>query len=625
MSELPNRDELEARFAKRFGLVARRHMHEFRDLLGDPPDLDSVPESFWKKMQDETERETFAILLLIWSDSAEYHGWTGHDMSIAAMGWAATRAEDLGKYWVDSTKDRLEKGFQKLRNPQGRQTGTDETTVDNARETNSKLPSSLQPSRQRPSGGTTEESGRLNPYEPSEHPNIDRDDLRDLLDKTFGPKRVAKVAVNETTAARGSGGEAAIHANGNESDDDLWINPDDSRTCEICHPLVFKKRPEWSRVAPDGPPPPESECWCRCWIKYANAPSVKKSLRDSFSSAWHRTIPNAAEWRAHCFENGLDHTDRSEFKSRWVTLKPHRKEETDYVHVMIDDDGKITTGPRSMLGKKPSELSTHSESPKTKFPAPPSPDTRTSPYKVNLRNVDQATMDSAAKALFGAKYSSDDIPRLCGAPHGSTVYLHSDGHSQISVEMELRGIFHAERKFTRNDDGTVTCSNESITVDKSKRGSGVGGEIIAKQIKELSDAGVSKIVTYAAKGHDTIGYKVWPKLGYDFKFDNSQRLKIKFSKSLPEDARSARTIQELYQFPDGVKWWEKNGEGAVMSINLADKNSISSQKAAAYAAKTLAKSANKSLGPASAGADNPFSESQMRILDDITSEFQKKH
>lgn len=245
--ELPNRDELEQDFAKKFGRVARRHMHEFREYLGDPPRLENVPEEFWLQMEKESEDSVYPLLLWIFGESAALHGWVGPDASLAAFGWAKERAQEFAEYWRDSTRQRVADGFEKLRNQ--RKTPVDETVSD------------------------AWENARLKPYQPDEEIELTRDEISDLLEKTFGPKRIEGVAVDETTAARHSGGEAGVEATVGLADDDKWrCDWKRDKVCEICAPLDLTPRSVWEAQFPEGPPTPHHRC--RCWIEYAAVPKA---------------------------------------------------------------------------------------------------------------------------------------------------------------------------------------------------------------------------------------------------------------------------------------------------------------------------------------------------------------
>lgn len=247
--ELPNRDDLEADFAKRFGKIARRHMLEFRELLGNPPDINNVPPEFWEKMEHEVAAETYAILLLIFDESAMLHGWESPGM--ASYGWAKQRASDLANYWTDSSRTRLIDGFDELTNGEP----PNESTVEAARETNRFVP-----------------TNRITPYMPR---TPEASEIDDLVDSVFGPQRVTGIAVDETTRARHAGGESGVEETVGLSQDDEWRVQEssegvpDGKVCKLCRSVNRVKRKDWPWRLKDGPPCHPND---RCWIWYARVP-----------------------------------------------------------------------------------------------------------------------------------------------------------------------------------------------------------------------------------------------------------------------------------------------------------------------------------------------------------------
>lgn len=276
MSELPNRSDLEAQFARKFGRVARRHLHEFRELLGNPPDIANVPPEFWDKMQKETDREVYPLLLLLFSESAEYHGWAGPDMGLAAFGYAVQQSGTFADQWATSTRTRLDKGFQKLH-------GNAETRLRNSTIVENLTPIGVKPTtggdgNSFPNGNVSGETidqhreqnrtiDRTNPGQYDRKPEtIDRDELDDLLEQTFGPHRIETNAIDETTRAQHAGGEAGIEATVGISTDDVWRTERDERVCPICKPMDGQLRRNWPWRFSDGPP---CHPRCRCSIDYA--------------------------------------------------------------------------------------------------------------------------------------------------------------------------------------------------------------------------------------------------------------------------------------------------------------------------------------------------------------------
>lgn len=376
MSELPNREILESDFAKRFGKLARKHMREFRRLLGDPPALENVPQEFFDKMQRETDAELYAILLLIFDESAIYHGWDTAASGLAAYGWAKQRAEDFSKYWVESTQTRLANGFDKITTPEPIR----ETTVAEARAASGM--GGIGNRNQTSVANDDEPFEPVNRILPGQPPVKipTKEEIDELLDETFGENRIEQNAVDETTRARFAGGESAIEETVGISQEDRWRNnPQDSKSgpCPICTKLNGLKRSEWPWRYREGPPSPHRGCCCDVDYHFAplsdaigrmlDAPDYKSlPSQPRFNlKSWFRVIPNAAEWRAYCRENELDMDDRSEFKSfnpseprdesgKWTSSgSPHQPKETDkYVlRRTPDPEGDLKRGWSAWAGQ----------------------------------------------------------------------------------------------------------------------------------------------------------------------------------------------------------------------------------------------------------------------------------
>ncbi len=261
--ELPNRQELEEQFAKKFGEVARRHGLEFARLLGEPPKLANIPQEFWDRMAEEMERESYAILLLIFSQSSYFHGWRGKEADLAASGYANLESKRLGQAWSTSSQTMFQKALDRFhRGTAGQQ--ANHPTIDQHRRGNRVL-----------TPGDAD---------------YDR-----IISQVFGPQRAAYNATNETTRTRSAGSEAAVEATFGLNEQDLWVNPRDGATCEICLPLVYQGRSVWTPHAPDGPPPPLSVCHCRCYISY-----LADRVRDGVDQLFPRW---SAEERRRYFEH----------------------------------------------------------------------------------------------------------------------------------------------------------------------------------------------------------------------------------------------------------------------------------------------------------------------------------
>jgi hypothetical protein len=267
MAELPNRDELEAAFARAFGKVARRHMHELRGHLGDPPSIDNVPPEFWEKIEHEAEQAVYPHLYSIFLHSANYHGWGNEtddstkvkalgdfirkpakaltDAALAAFGWAKERAKQFASNWVTSRREGIGKALEK------------------------ELQKQEQSEPERPEiipFPTGEPTPQPDEPEPDEPPGISRDRLDEILDHFFGPVAIERNVVDETTQGRHQGAETAIEATVGLGEDDRWRTQKDSAVCPICAPNEGKRREDWPAKFAEGPP---CHPRCRCWIEYS--------------------------------------------------------------------------------------------------------------------------------------------------------------------------------------------------------------------------------------------------------------------------------------------------------------------------------------------------------------------
>jgi len=211
VAELTNREKLQKRFTNRLATLSAAHRKELLTLLGDPPDFDNVPESFWKKVEEETAAMAVVMMLLIFSNAETQHGYSGEDAILAAEGFAAARADEFSKLWVDASRNKLDTIAQRF-----------------ARGEN--------------------------------------ESIRSETLGVFGPERVARAAENETVIARHRGSELAIEATVGLSPEDIWENG--GPACPVCLKLNKKPRSYWGKYFPSGPPSPHPGC--DCYIQYAN-------------------------------------------------------------------------------------------------------------------------------------------------------------------------------------------------------------------------------------------------------------------------------------------------------------------------------------------------------------------
>lgn len=185
--------------------------------------------------------------------------------------------------------------------------------------------------------------------------------------------------------------------------------------------------------------------------------------------------------------------------------------------------------------------------------------------------------------FFGSDLSDKDFEKLAGGVQGSKVIV-KDRRGGLVVTTNGRD-FNSEFSLHKGPNG-LECYYGRIVADFNARGSSLVPKVLSSQLRSMKEKGVTKILTSAAgfgpgatgktNSWDMIGYKVWPKMGFDGKLLSYHKDK------LSPQYRSANTIQELYAMPGGRKEWEQNGSSIDLSLDL---NSPQADKAIALMEK----------------------------------------
>ena len=230
--QLPNRMESEAAFARRMARMTSRHRAQLRDYLGNPPNVNNVPETFWREIEEDTKRETLAVLYLLFLNSSFYHAsgdMTGAGLSDLmqqqlereATAYSDQRSLELATGYVATSHDRFN---------------------DLATEIRQKQSSGIE---------------------------ITRGEIEDEITRIFGPDRATNIAMTETTKAQTGGGEAGARYTFGITVDDTWNTKQDGKVCPKCEPLNGQPRSVWAQIFPSGPGD-DAHVNCRCWLTYAN-------------------------------------------------------------------------------------------------------------------------------------------------------------------------------------------------------------------------------------------------------------------------------------------------------------------------------------------------------------------
>ena len=153
------------------------------------------------------------------------------------------------------------------------------------------------------------------------------------------------------------------------------------------------------------------------------------------------------------------------------------------------------------------------------------------------------------------------IAKLLG-PDGGTAKVHRtlDG-SRHQVQFKANNGTHGDFQLTP----------DGIYWRLAAAGSGraFGADHIVDVIDAARAMGAKRIQAFAAGGDGYIGYKVWPKMGFDGDLPNY------LASQLPDHLKGSKTVQDLYKTRAGRDWWEKNGsEGLQMTLDLSKDHPI---------------------------------------------------
>ena len=153
----------------------------------------------------------------------------------------------------------------------------------------------------------------------------------------------------------------------------------------------------------------------------------------------------------------------------------------------------------------------------------------------------------------------------------------------LSISVAHPSIEAAGRTISKASNGDIIIHNDIFKTKVS--GGGFGSEMVGRQMEQAAKLGAKRVDTYAARGGDYVGYKVWPKYGYDGELSSGIRSQLRGASELPASVRNATKISDVYKSKEGIAWWDKNGSGMSMSFDLRP-GSYSMKKMASYQAET---------------------------------------
>lgn len=202
----------------------------------------------------------------------------------------------------------------------------------------------------------------------------------------------------------------------------------------------------------------------------------------------------------------------------------------------------------------------------------------------------QPSIDEANKQLSEYNARNPDKPpvtletvlEVSGVPKGSNIRdlftydLSDDFGDDTGLGISLRtshpekGVNTLDRDVYLHSNGVRTIRNEAFMVDVQQQGSGIGTEIFSNQVSNARANGFSQIETLAYRDQNAVGYKVWPRLGYDAKLDSDQLFAAQVTFASQGKEFTGTTVQHLYQTSLGRTHWDRQGESTPMIFDLKD-------------------------------------------------------
>lgn len=251
MADLLDRLDIEADIARVMSRLAIRHRKELEGLLGFPPNLNNVPQSFWEKVEREEREQSALLLFALFLKSFDAHAFPEEDQS-----------------W-NGILSKIKRGV--FPEPASLQAASDEL-LRRRRDAATTYAANVALFTSEQSVRTSQDALRKQVfawYNTVEDKRIAEVEFYEGIHGIWTPQRAENFAITETTKATTWGGASGVQATVGISNEDLWITEKDGRVCPICKQFHRKPRSEWGSFFPLGSP---AHNRCRCWIWYVNWP-----------------------------------------------------------------------------------------------------------------------------------------------------------------------------------------------------------------------------------------------------------------------------------------------------------------------------------------------------------------
>lgn len=150
-----------------------------------------------------------------------------------------------------------------------------------------------------------------------------------------------------------------------------------------------------------------------------------------------------------------------------------------------------------------------------------------------------------------------------------------DNPPPIELSVKSDHALWQTRRIDVDGEGKVYIYNDTLNL-KPTAPKGLGTKILASQIASAMKMGAKYLSCEAYRDTERpewVGYKVWPKMGYDGEVPEtvSNKLPPKLTKAMKgAGAEKPWKVSDLYRTPGGQDWWEENGESFKAKFDLSE-------------------------------------------------------
>jgi hypothetical protein len=173
-----------------------------------------------------------------------------------------------------------------------------------------------------------------------------------------------------------------------------------------------------------------------------------------------------------------------------------------------------------------------------------------------IKDPDKNVLNLANRLFPDSEDPIGDLALMTGAPEGAEITVTKVGRDTVKLAIRNER-YTSDRTIGFDEEGRKFIHNDYLRV--KEEGTGLGRELMAKQVYNAADKGFDYLATYAAKSSTMDGYSVWPHMGYNESLKSISRKSPWIAERIVERFPGAESIQDVVKTKEGQDWWKQNG------------------------------------------------------------------